>query len=104
MKLDKDKTDVSFRVDTTKDWKGEVYALFPNECSTHSGNVSAYMWVGQHSDVDYGYCIRTSRPATKKEYAELKKHLRQHFGYNLNVVKKQNRNKFLESYYSLNKR
>ena len=101
MELDKDKTDVVFRVDKTKDWKGTIFALFPHTCCDYQGNVSTYQFVGQHSAANYGYCIQTSRPATKKDYAELKKHLRNHFGYNLKVVKRQNRQKYLDSYHEL---
>ena len=34
MEKDKHKTDVIFRKDTTKDFKGQIYALFPHQVET----------------------------------------------------------------------
>ena len=97
MRKDKHKTDVVFRYDTTKDWKGTIFALLPHECADHQGNVTTYQHVGQHSAADYLYCISKSRPATPAEYADLKKEM-EGMGYNFNVIQKQNRDKFLISY------
>jgi hypothetical protein len=99
MKKDTNKTDVVFRIDTTPDFKGTCFALFPHEVADHSGNVTFYQHVGQHSAADYGFCIQKSRPATNKEFADLKKEL-SGIGYNLNIVQKQNRAKYLKSYYA----
>lgn len=93
-------TDVIFRVDTTKDWKGTVYAMLPHECSDHKGNVTSYQHVGQHSGADYNHCIRTSRLATEAEYKDLKKEMEGQ-GYNFKVIKKRNYDKFLKSYYEV---
>jgi hypothetical protein len=91
-------TDVIFRVDTTKDFKGIVYALFPHEVNDSKGSVLSFQHVGQHSSADYRHCINKSRLATHTEYNDLKKEL-ESLGYNLNVIKKQNYTKFLESYH-----
>jgi len=100
MEIDIEQTDVVFRVDTTKDWKGTVYALFPHEIANYSsGNVLTYQHVGQHSEGDYGYCVSTSRLAKPEEYNELHSELTQ-IGYNLNVIKKQNRKLFLKRYHN----
>ena len=102
MKKDNYKTDVIFRVDTTKDFKGEVLAIFPHEVETFRGEVRIYVHVGQHSAADYGVCLRTSRLATKKESADLRKELRG-LGYNINEIKKRNYDKYLKSYYEAKK-
>ena len=97
MEKDKETTDMVFRVDKTKDFKGTVFALFPHEVCDFKGNVTSYQHVGQHGGANYGHCIATSRPATEKEYADLKKEL-EGFGYNINVLKKQHYYKYLKSY------
>lgn len=97
MEKDTYKTDVIFRVDTTKDFKGTVFALFPHEVE-RNGLVTSYQHVGQHSSADYYGCIITSRLATENEAKDLKKELEQ-LGYNLNVVKKQNRAKYIISFH-----
>jgi hypothetical protein len=101
MEKDKYKTDVIFRVDNSKDWKGTVYALMPHDCCDHQGHVSTYQHVGQHSGAEYRHCIAKSRPATPKEYKDLKREMEQGHGYNFNVVKKQNYDKYLKSYYEV---
>jgi hypothetical protein len=100
--MDAHKTDVIFRVDTRKNWLGNwtygnVFALFPHEVADNKGNVTSYQHVGQHSSADYNHCIKTSRIATENEYKDLKKEL-ESIGYNLNVIKKQNYQKYLNSY------
>ncbi len=99
MQKDTHITEVMFRVDTLKDFKGNVFALFPHICETNNGAVMLYQHVGQHGAGDYAHCLRTSRPANELESADLKAELENHFGYNLKVIKKQNRAKFLKSYY-----
>ena len=91
------KTDVVFRKDTSKDWKGTIFALFPHCVNDTTGNVLSYQHVGQHSAADYQQCIRTSKPATETEYNDLKKEL-EHVGYDLNIIKKQNYKKYLQIY------
>ncbi len=98
MKKDKEKTDVIFRIDTKGDFKGTVFALLPHNVISYFGNVQSYQHIGQHSGVDYNHCIRTSRPATKKEYKDLKKEM-EGFGYNFNIVKKRNYTKYLTDLY-----
>jgi hypothetical protein len=102
METDLHKTDVIFRIDVTKDWHGTVFALFPHNVADHKGNVLTYQHVGQHSSGEYSHCLKTSRPAAESEYKDLKKEL-ESIGYNINVVHKQTRKKYLESYYEARK-
>jgi hypothetical protein len=92
----KNSTDVIFRIDTTPEHKGVVFALFPHDCETHEGLVGSYQRVGQHSTADYGWCIRKSRPATPQEYADLKSEL-ETIGYDVRVVVRRNYAKYLAS-------
>lgn len=102
MKKDKHKTDVIFRKDTTKEFKGDIFALFPHNVDTYKGDVTFYTHVGQHGSADYNHCINTSKLATEEEYKDLKCEL-ESIGYNLNIVKKQNHKKYLKSYHEINK-
>ena len=86
MQKDQHKTDVIFRVDTTKDWKGTIFALFPHDVADHKGSVTSYQHIGQHSSADYHHSIRTSKLAKPNEYKDL------------NIDKKQNYTKYLKSY------
>jgi hypothetical protein len=97
MEKDTHTTDIVFRVDTSKDFKGTVFALFPHEVCDHKGNVTTYQHIGQHSGGDYKACIGFSRLATLEESESLKREM-ESLGYNINVVKKQNYDKFLKSY------
>lgn len=97
MKKDNYKTDIVFRVDTSKEFKGTVFALFPHEVCNHRGEVTTYQHVGQHSSADYNHCIKISRLATESEYNDLKKEM-ESLGYNINVVTKRNYAKYLASY------
>lgn len=82
-----DKTVVVFRI--FRDG-GDVIALFPNEPYNHRGGVMSYQHVGQHSEADYFWCVRASRPATPEEYAPLKRELESR-GYVLDVKKRRPR-------------
>ena len=84
------KIDVIFRK-----WKdGSILALFPHSIDTYEGNVSSYEHVGQHSSADYGHCIYNTKLAKEHEYKPLKQEL-ESIGYDLNVIKRQNYDKFL---------
>ena len=102
--MDKDThiTDIVFRKEKSGDFKGTIFAMLPHECGDRSGNVTSYQHVGQHSSANYSMCIKDSVPATEEEYKDLKKEM-EGCGYNINVVKKQNYDKFLESYNGLRK-
>jgi len=93
MTLDEHKTDMVFRVDSSG-----VFALFPHEVCDQQGHVTTYQHVGQHSGANYPHCIRTSKKATPKEYKDLFTELTS-IGYNINIVHRQNYDKYLESYY-----
>ena len=97
MEKDKHTTDMIFRVDTKKEFRGQVYALFPHEVSTQSGSVTFYQHVGQHGSADYNHCIKTSRLATEEEAKDLREEL-ESIGYNIQVVKKRNYDKYLADY------
>jgi hypothetical protein len=97
MEKDIQKTDVIFRCDKHGDFKGVVFALFPHEVSCYDGSVTFYTHIGQHGLADYKYSMSKSRTATEKESANLKKEM-EGLGYNLNIVKKQNYDKYLASY------
>lgn len=97
MQLDTQVTDIMFRFDTTKGFKGTIFAVFPHEVTDNKGSVATYQHVGQHSSGDYHVCLQQSRPATEAEYAELKKEMEREYGYNINVVKKRNYKKYLAS-------
>ena len=103
MKKDKYKTDVIFRMDTKKDDRHEVIAVFPHDVSTPDGMVGIYVHIGQHGSGDYNVMLQRTRLATKKEYADLKRELEHQVGYNLNVIKKRNYDKYLKSYYEARK-
>lgn len=96
-------TDVMFRYDTTKDFKGTIFAVMPHQVDTFKGDVMTYQHIGQHSHGDYHVCIQTSRPATEVEYTDLKAEMENYYGYNIKVVQKQNRQKYLKSYYEVRK-
>jgi hypothetical protein len=101
MERDTHTTDMVFRVDTTKDFKGQVFALFPHEVSTLDGSVTFYAHVGQHGSADYNHCIKTSRVATEDEAKDLKAELEGR-GYNIQVVKRRNYDKYLADYKRVN--
>jgi hypothetical protein len=91
-------TDIIFRCDTTKEWKGTIFAVMPHEAE-RNGSVTTYQHQGQHSCGNYNHMIATSRPANEFESADLKAELKS-IGYNIKEVKKRNYNKYLRSYYA----
>lgn len=91
-------TDVVFR----KFKEGDIVALLPHEVCTHKGDITSYMHVGQHSSADYGYVVSITKLANEDEYKALKSEM-EDLGYNFNVIKKQNRKKYLASYYEVRK-
>ena len=97
MKKDTHFTDIIFRVDTTPDFKGTVFALFPHEVTDQSGSVTSYQHVGQHSAADFIHCIGFSRPATPAEYKDLLAEM-EGLGYKIKVIEKINQKKYMESY------
>ena len=103
MENDTYKTDIIFRVETEKDFKGTVFAIFPHDVCTRSGLVTTYQHVGQHSGGDYNRCITSSRLATKEESKALKIEL-ESLGYNVNVRQRRNYDKYLKSYHKVNRK
>ena len=97
MELDKHITEVFFRVERHKDYKGQIFALLPYEIS--SGYYITCYSNGGHSSADYRSCIANSKPASKQEYENLYNQMRQ-LGYNLKVVDRQVYNKYLKAYYN----
>lgn len=89
MKKDAHITQVIFRF-----WKGEIIALFPYIIASPQGHVLSYMHVGQHDGANYEAIIRNTRPATQTEILPLYQEL-ESIGYNLQVVRRRNYNKYL---------
>lgn len=92
MKKDIEITEVIFR----KDESG-VFAIFPYEIY-NKHLITTYQHVGGHSSGDYDYCIKSSKPATEEEYIDLFDEL-ESIGYDLKIIKKINRDRYLEEYY-----
>ena len=78
----------------------EVFALFPYDVQNLKGDCGSYQHIGQHSGANYKHCISRSKPATPKEYADLKKELKG-IGYNLEVIKKINYQTYLNVKWAL---
>ena len=77
------KTKVKFLIE--RDVNG-VLAYFPEINHNHSGTEKeAYAHVGQHSGCSIEYA-HECRPATKDEYADLRKELTDSVGYDLHVM------------------
>lgn len=100
MKKDNYKTDVIFRV-VSINGITEVTAFLPHEVYTIEGHIVCYAHCGQHGAADYRYCVSKSRLAAPKEYKELKNEMERLYGYNFRVIRKQNRKKYIESYYKV---
>lgn len=98
MKKDPFKTDVIFR-GISINGITEITALFPHQVETNEGHIGCYAHQGQHSVADYHFFVSKSRLATEEEYKDLKNELEIGFGYNFNVIKKQNTTKYLKSHY-----
>jgi hypothetical protein len=90
-------TEVVFRM-----WDKEVLALFPYSMYNHTGSVNSYAHVGQHSGANYEHCIKSTRPATEKEYKRLKIEL-ESIGYDLKVVKRRKYDEYLKAYHESRK-
>ena len=75
--------DVMFRK-----FQGEILAIFPH-IKYNNYFVLCYAHFGQHSGADYNGVVYDSRPATEKEYQDLKKEL-ENIGYSLKIVHRRN--------------
>ncbi len=64
---------------------GRIFALFPEIPAGHPGHQCQSYEQGKHRAVVYDLCIRTSRPASPNDYANLKAELEK-IGYRLEVV------------------
>ena len=92
MEKDNFKTDVMFRVERD----GTILAVFPHKVQTKDGFVSCYDSVSGHNVMDYKYRKHTKK-GKPEQYADLKQEL-ESIGYDLNIVQKQSRSKYLQSY------
>lgn len=92
--MEKIKVDVHFRK-----FKGEsqVTAVFPYVIETHT-EVACYSHLGQHSTCCFDY-VSITKPATPKEYSDIKKEL-EDIGYEVNVIKKRDHSNYLKAYWS----
>ena len=97
MKTDTEITDVIFRKEKDK----TIIALFPYIIHDMAGNVMCYAHLGQHGGASYNWAITETKPAKEDDYADLKRELENHYGYNLNIVKRRNHEKYLEEYYKI---
>lgn len=94
--MEKIKVDVHFRK-FKGDFDGQVTAVFPYVTETCT-DVACYAHIGQHSICCFDY-VGISKPATPKEYSDLKKEL-ESIGYEVNVIKKRGHSKYLKAYWS----
>jgi len=95
MKTDDFKTDVIFR----KEKDGCIVAVFPYNIEgiyMNYAHILYYSHIGQHCCGLYSYALKETKPATKREYSDLKYELESD-GYNLNVIKRRNYNKYLKA-------
>lgn len=92
--MDKHKTDVIFR--TIKE-DGQVIAVFPHVPFDFNGNMTSYMHIGQHSASSYPFYRDCTVPSEKSAYKALKREL-EDLGYNLQVRKRRNHDKFSEAF------
>jgi hypothetical protein len=93
--MEKIKVDVHFRK-FNGDYNNQVTAVFPY-VTDGSLDVVCYAHVGQHSSVEWNY-VPMSKPATKAEYAPLKKEL-ESIGYEVKTVNKRSHVKYLKAYW-----
>ena len=100
MEIDKHITEVVFRVEQHKDYKGQIFALLPYEISS-GYYVTCYSTNEGHASANYKSCIANSKVASKQEYENLYNQMTQ-LGYNLKVVDRQVYNKYLKAYYNSN--
>lgn len=89
---DTHKTQVLFRY-----WRGEIIALFPYLIADYKGNVTSYMHIGQHGGANYSMIMSDSKPAIEGQYEDLFHELSS-IGYNLEIVKRRNYDKYLDAY------
>jgi len=87
------KTEVMFRVEDN-----EVLAVFPYDIADSQGNCTCYAHNGQHSACSYEYVLKDTKPA--QHYEDLKKEL-ESIGYNLEVIRRREYDKYLEAYYRM---
>ena len=85
MKKDKFKTKVVFLIEQPiQDITCAVFAIFPELKERDESFMLCYSHIGQHSTSHIEY-TKGCKPATEKEYQELKKELEE-TGYNLEIV------------------
>lgn len=82
-----ERTKVIFRDVAYDTGDKEILALFPEMINEYNGLVECYAHTGQHSQADYHYIIRISKPAKPEQYAPLLKELKS-IGYVLDIKKR----------------
>jgi hypothetical protein len=88
------KTKTIFRVWKSRTGTG-VIALFPEMVSdSNVFHCESFEHVGQHGAADPRFVMRASRPATRKEYADLRKELEGR-GYSVQVIQRLHRSYFV---------
>ena len=99
MKTNKNLTIVVFRKwRPNKDQDEGIIALFPYEIYNNTGLVNSYEHIGQHGGADYQHCILNTVPAKAYEYNELKSIL-EGIGYDLEVIQRYSRKRYLHELY-----
>ena len=88
-------TEVVFR----KFKDGDVIALFPYQIETNEGQVMSYMHIGQHGGATLDL-INITKLASTEEYSDLKSEL-ESIGYNLKIMQKVNRRKYVDAVHDL---
>jgi len=96
MEKDIVKTKVIFRVFKGK-YEGEVVAIFPEHVATiNAAYCESYMNIGQHGSCDPIGLISVTKLAKPEEYKNLKAELENHYGYNLEIIKKNNSSYYIK--------
>lgn len=78
------KTKVCFRLENN----GQVSAVFPYLLADSQRNITIWDSVSGHGACAYAYATMHSVPARPSEYESSKKILEQHYGYELQVLKR----------------
>ena len=88
--MDTESTKVIFRKwNKLVDKNQGIIAIFPEDLGTMSPyTCNSWEWVGEHSACDPVLVIKSSKPATKSEYQEVKNYLENHYGYKLEVIQR----------------
>jgi hypothetical protein len=91
MKKDTHKTEVIFRKFKSD---GSIIALFPYIINDNQGNILSYMHIGQHGSADCFCLTDVTTLAKEEDYRDIYNELNS-IGYNLEIKKRRNHDKYL---------